>query len=242
MTTNIDQIGSLKLLQSPSGVKASVDSLLLARFLRPSPEWWVADLGCGNGLVGLLLAMENPHSRFLGVEIQPELITQARQSALLNGLDNIRFIRADVRNPPWRNQVERFDMVLANPPYRKVGTGRLSPDPVRAAARHEIHGDASDFALAAAALLRDGGASTWIYLAERFDDLVSAVSNAGLTPVRHRFVTSRLEEDPSLVLLEALKGEGIGAVYEEEPLVLYRSGKGRDYTEEARHILYGENK
>jgi tRNA1Val (adenine37-N6)-methyltransferase len=240
MNNNIDHIGDLKLIQSPSGVKASVDGLLLARFIRPSPEWRVADLGCGNGLVGLLLAKENPYCRLLGVEVQSGLIGQARQSARLNHLENIQFLQADLRNYPWKDSLERFDMVLANPPYRKVGTGRISPDPVRAAARHEIHGDISAFACSASALLRDGGASTWIYLAQRFNDLTAAVTDAGMAPVRTRYVISREGEEPTLVLLEALKGEGLGKVYEEEPLVLYRTSSGRDYSDEAREIIYGE--
>jgi tRNA1Val (adenine37-N6)-methyltransferase len=235
-----DQIGLIKLVQSESGVKASVDGLLLARFIKPSPEWRVADLGCGNGLVSLLLAKENSYCRLLGVEIQSELVGQARQSARINGLDNIHFLQADLRNYPWKDALERFDMVVANPPYRKVGTGRISPDPIRAAARHEILGDVSDFARSASALLRDGGASTWIYLAERYEDLVTAVTDAGLTPVRRRLVISREGEQPSLILLEALKGEGLGKVYEEEPLVLYEKGGGRNYTEEAREIIYGK--
>ncbi len=234
-----DIVNNLKLVQGASGVKASLDGLLLARFVSPSPEWRVADLGCGNGLVGLLIAVENPHCRVLGVEIQRGLVARALQSSRLNGLTNIRFVRGDLRDYPWPEALERFDLVLANPPYRKTGTGRLSPHPERAAARHEIHGNAGDFAAAAAALLRDGGASTWIYLAERYDDLRDAVTGAGLEPVRRRFVVSREGDRPSFVLLEALKGEGLGKVFEEEPLVIYRAGKGRDYTEEAREILYG---
>jgi len=239
MTEMCDQIGPVKLLQSASGVKASVDSLLLARFLKPSPEWRIVDLGCGNGLVGLLLALENPWCRLLGVDIQAGLIRQAKQSALLNGLGNICFLQADLRYYPWKEVLEQYDMVLANPPYRKVGTGRISPDPARAAARHELYGDVSDFARSASALLRDGGTSTWIYLAERYNDLIRAVTGAALTPVRCRFIVSREGEQPSLILLEALKGDGVGKVYEEEPLVLYRDGRGRDYTQEAREIIYG---
>ncbi|MGD8352990.1 MAG: methyltransferase [Pseudomonadota bacterium] len=238
---NYDFINNLKLVQSVSGVKASIDSLLLARFIKPSPGWKIADLGCGNGLVGLLLAMENPHCRLLAADIQSGLIIQARKSAILNGLSNIQFLQADLRRSPWPESLHGFDMVLANPPYRKVGTGRTSPDPVRAAARHEVYGDVSDFARSAASLLRDGGASGWIYLAERLDDLVAAVQNAGLSPVRRRFVVSREGQKASLILLEALMGHGIGSVYEEEPLVLYRSGSGRDYTDEAREIIYGKS-
>jgi tRNA1Val (adenine37-N6)-methyltransferase len=240
MNENYDIINNLKLVQSTSGVKASVDSLLLARFLKPSPEWRIADLGCGNGLVGLLLALENPWCRLLGVDIQAGLIRQAKQSAILNGLDNICFLQADLRYYPWKEVLEQYDMVLANPPYRKAGAGRISPDPARAAARHELHGDVSDFARSASALLRDGGTSTWIYLSERYKDLITAVTGAGLAPVRCRFVVSREGEQPSFILLEALKGEGLGMIVEEEPLVLYRDGKGRDYTGEAREIIYGK--
>ncbi|MDF1535423.1 MAG: methyltransferase domain-containing protein [bacterium] len=241
MTESYDQIGPIKLVQSASGVKASIDGLLLARFLRPSPDWYVADLGCGNGFVGLLLARESPFCRIVGIEIQEGLVRQAAENARINGLANARFVRADLKNYPWPEELDRFDLVVANPPYRKVGTGRISPDPERAAARHELHGEVGDFARAAAALLRDGGASTWIYLARRFDDLTEAVESAGMEPFRTRFVVSREGEEPSLVLLEAIKGGGVGMAFTEEPLVLYREGSGRDYTEEARGILYGGN-
>lgn len=240
MDQQFDFINDLKLVQSERGVKASIDGLLLARFLRPAPDWYVADLGCGNGFVGLLLAREDPSCHILGVEIQESLVRQAAGNAGINDLGNARFLRADLRNYPWREDLDRFDLVVANPPYRKVGTGRISPDPVRAVARHELHGDVNDFARAAAALLRDGGASTWIYLAERFDDLTAAVETAGMEPFRTRFVVSREGEDPSLVLLEAIKGGGVGMSFVEEPLILYRGSGGRDYTDEAREIIYGK--
>jgi tRNA1Val (adenine37-N6)-methyltransferase len=175
----------------------------------------------------------------MGVDIQAELVQQARRSARINGLANIYFLQADLKNHPWPDALGRFDMAVANPPYRKLGTGRISPDPARAAARHEVHGDVADFARSASSLLRDGGASTWIYLADRIDDLLKAAEAAGLAPVRRRFVIPREGGQPNLVLLEALKGEGLGTVYEEEALVIYRSGSGRDYTDEAREIIYG---
>ena len=240
MNETFDSIGRLKLVQSTHGVKVSVDGVLLARFADPEPGWRVADLGCGNGVVGLLTAIQQPRCQVLGVEIQEVLLRQGLRSAQLNGLKNIRFLRADLRQPPWWENLSGFDLVLANPPYRKVGSGRLSPDPVRAAARHELLGDVGDFARAAAALLRHGSGAVWIYRAERIEDLFNAVISAGMKPMRFRYVTSRKNEPPSLVLLEAVKGEGKGRVVEEEPLILYRKGEGRDYTEEARAIIYGE--
>lgn len=240
MNGNFDTIGHLRLVQSDHGVKASVDGVLLARYLKPSPGWRVADLGCGNGFVGLLMKQDHPNCRILGIEIQDLLLRQATQSAKLNDMQNIHFLRADLRHPPWKKDLCAFDLVVANPPYRKIGTGRLSPDPVRAAARHEICGDVKDFASAASDLLRPGSSALWIYLAERRVDLISDVAAGGLEPVRFRYVVSREGQRPSLVLLESVKGKAIGNVVEEEPLILYEKGKGREYTDEARSIIYCE--
>lgn len=240
MSEKFDSIGAVRLIQSRRGVKASVDGLLLARFLTPLPGWRVADLGCGNGLVGLLAASAQPRCRVIGIEIQGILVSQAERSARLNNLTNIHFLRADLRSPPWREDAGSFDLVTANPPYRRAGTGRISPDPVRAGARHELFGDVGDFSRAAVSLLAEGGRASWVYLAEREEDLRQAVAAAGLFPARIRRVLSRKAESPSLVLLETLKGKDPGPVLEEEPLVLYEPGKGRNYTEEARKIIFGE--
>lgn len=241
MAENYDSIGAVRLLQSRRGVKASVDGLLLARFLTPLPGWRVADLGCGNGLVGLLAASAQPLCRVTGIEIQGVLVSQAERSARLNNLTNIHFLRADLRHPPWREDAGCFDLVTANPPYRKAGTGRISPDPVRAGARHELFGDIGDFSRAAASLLGEGGRASWVYLAEREEDLRRAVVTAGLFPVRIRRVMSRQGESPSLVLLETVRGRVPGPILEEAPLVLYSPGKGRNYTGKARQIIYGKN-
>jgi tRNA1Val (adenine37-N6)-methyltransferase len=238
-TIKIDEISGVKLFQTPKGVKASVDGVLLARYQRPAENWRVADLGCGNGLVGLLMARGQPRCRVVGIEIQDVLVKQAARSAKLNRMSGVSFLRADLRHPPWKDNLCIFDLVVANPPYRKIGTGRLSPDPVRAAARHELFGDVDNFAASAFALLRAGASSVWIYLAERREDIFNAVAAAGLEPVRFRYVISRKGESPSLVLMEAVKGKREDEIFEEEPLILYEKGKGREYTEEARAIIFG---
>lgn len=237
-----DKIGpqELVIVQDRKGVKASVDSLLLADFCRILPGWKIADLGCGNGLVGMTLAADNAQCTVVGVEIQRTLISHAAEGAQLNNLPNISFVCGDLRTFPWRKDCGRFDLVAANPPYRQVGTGRISTDPARAIARHELLGNAHDFAQAASALLRMGGRSSWIYLIERLDDLLAAIRSNQMEPERLRKVCSREDDTPSLVLVEAVKGAGSRGGFTEEPtLVLYRGAEGRDYTDEARRILYG---
>lgn len=229
----------LFVVQRSGGVKASVDGILLARFVKPLPGWKITDLGCGNGLVGLVLAYDHPQCSVLGIEIQQNLIRQAAQGAELSGLSNVDFLCADLKNPPWTGNPGQYNLVAGNPPYYRLGSGRLSPDPARAGARHEIFGDVDDFARAASSLLRKGGRSAWIYLPERLDDLVAAVRKGNMEPVRLRRVHSRREDPPAFILLEAVKGSIDPDLTEEPPLVLYKGRKGRDYTDEARSVLYG---
>ena len=98
-----DKIGprGLTIVQDRKGVKASVDSLLLADFCRVEMGWRIADLGCGNGLVGMTFAADNVQCAVVGVEIQRILISHAAEGASLNGLNNISFIRGDLRSFPW---------------------------------------------------------------------------------------------------------------------------------------------
>ncbi len=49
----------------------------------------VADVACGNGAAALILARQYPASQFVGIDVNPSLIEQARQNA--GGLSNVRF-------------------------------------------------------------------------------------------------------------------------------------------------------
>ncbi len=229
----------LFLVQSGSGVKASVDGILLARYVKPSRGQKVADLGCGNGLVSLVLAYDHPECSVLGVDVQADLVRQASEGASLSGLKNAHFLCGDLRTPPWGKAPGLFDLAVANPPYYKLGSGRLSPDPARAAARHELLGTVNDFARAAASLVREGGMSAWIYLPERLDDLLEALKKYDFSPARKREVLPRKGRSPSFVLVEAVKGKAVETIHEEPSLVLYEEGVDRNYTDEARKVLYG---
>jgi len=58
-------------------------------------------------------------------------------------------------------------MVIFNPPYRKLNSGRINPHPEKAIARHEIIGSLKDFLKAAQYLLKPAGKVFTIYPAKR---------------------------------------------------------------------------
>ena len=166
----------LVLKQPERGYRYSLDPFLLADFCAPRRGERILDLGTGVGVIGLLLATRHPTVRVIGIELQPDLARYAAENARINALDGrFRIIRGDLRTAPRFLPPEHFHRVVANPPFRRPGSGATSSDPGRAGARQELTFTLTDLAETAAALLRFGGALCVIHLAERLPEILRAL-------------------------------------------------------------------
>jgi tRNA1Val (adenine37-N6)-methyltransferase len=227
--------GRLKILQKKQGYRFSIDALLLAHFAEPGPEDRTIDLGTGCGIVPLILLFRKKTKRITGVEIQPSLADLARRNAALNrSSSRFQVWEDDLRKLDQRVKRESFDLVLTNPPYRKIGLGRVNPDSEKAVARHEIKATLDDVLLAAHYLLKDKGRLAMIYSASRAADLMRALNQYRLEPKRIQFVHSHEKDEARLVLVEALK-EGHAQVKILPPFFLYDSA--RNYTPAAQELF-----
>jgi len=141
----------------------------------------------------------------LKLEIQKELASQAMRNAVLNGFgDKMGIILGDIRFPPMAD--ETADVVICNPPYRKVRSGRLNPDPRRAVARHEILASIDDILHAARSLLRKKGRLALIYPSVRLTDLFVRLRRFNLEPKLVRLNYPDLKSGAKLALIEASLG------------------------------------
>jgi tRNA1Val (adenine37-N6)-methyltransferase len=229
--------GRLTVMQPSSGYRFALDALLLADFARVRSGQRIVDLGAGVGVVALALAVRMERGRVMAVEIQPRLAACARENVRENRLESV----VEVWEMDWKNLDQAriggpVQHVVANPPYRRVGTGRLSPDPEEAVARHEIKGSLVSAAATAARLLEAGGLFTAIYPATRLVSLLTVLEARGLAPKRLRLVHSRSNETARLALVEARLGGG-----EEleilSPLWVYQ--EDNRYSEEVEALLSG---
>jgi tRNA1(Val) A37 N6-methylase TrmN6 len=230
--------GDLKLYQSCSGYRFSLDALLLAHFLTCRNGEKIADLGAGNGVIALILAYLHPSLSITGVEIQPSMVDRGRRNVQLNGFQGRVTIRqADVRNIQGTFSPESFAAVVCNPPYRRMTSGRISPDAERKIARHETVAELADFLRAGAYLLPIKGRMAWVYPALRVVELLQSMRKGNLEPKRLRMVHSFGEANASLVLVEGVKG-GRSGIEVLSPLVVYKQGK--QYTSEVEAMLAGK--
>ena len=84
----------------------------------------IVDLGTGSGIVAIMLALRLPTALVTAVDLSPEALGVARANAQRHGA-NVRFLEGDWYAPLGR---ERFDLIVANPPYVADGDPHLARD------------------------------------------------------------------------------------------------------------------
>jgi tRNA1(Val) A37 N6-methylase TrmN6 len=196
----------------------------------------VLDLGCGCGVIGLILAYRHVDCTVIGLELQAELARLAGDNYRRNNLaDRCTVIQGDVRSIDTLMRPESVDLVVCNPPYQKQGNGRINPDVQAALARHELHGAIEDFVRAAAFCVRNRGRAVFVYPARRAIALLTACTRHRLAPKRLQPVYSWPEAaNARLVLVEARKngGEEVEVL---APWYIYERRHGA-YTPAMRHL------
>jgi tRNA1Val (adenine37-N6)-methyltransferase len=207
------------------GYRFSLDSLLVASFARGAGPR-VLDLGCGCGVIGLAMLLDDPGLEVTGLDIESDMITCARSNAEKLGFNkNFTAIQGDVRevrkSRPFEPEV--FDAGVCNPPYRDPGSGR-TPQGGRLAARFEERAGIEDFVRAAAFGLKNKGRFFVVFLPERLAALFAAMNQYGLEPKRIMPVYGKAGEPAKIILVEARKNGGPGLAVE-PGLVLYEGGK-----------------
>ena len=96
-------------------MKVGTDGVLLGSWTNCKNSINILDIGCGTGLLLLMLAQRNLHSRIIGIEIDA---ISAREAQL------------NVNNSNWENRIQiinislqnfitkkKFDLIVSNPPF-----------------------------------------------------------------------------------------------------------------------------
>lgn len=99
-------------LFSPRGLDAGTRALLQAVEIESGSR--VLDLGCGCGVVGILLAKRVGEANVCLTDVDPVAVETARHNAAVNGLMQLNVTQSD----GFRDFRESgFDHILSNPPY-----------------------------------------------------------------------------------------------------------------------------
>ncbi len=211
----------ITLLQKKNGLTFGTDAFLLAAFIKASPRARAAELGCGTGIISLLLAAREKLGSIYAFEVQESFYELTAKNITHNGFDNVIFpVCADVRELKAVHTGGELDVVFSNPPYMKTDSGKRNESDEKYIARHEVMGGIDDFCAAASRLLKHGGKFYAVWRPDRLCDIICSMRAHGLEPKEMTFVHADTLTEPSIVLICATKG-GRPAIKVTKPLILH---------------------
>lgn len=230
------QLRGYQIIQNPGRFCFGMDAVLLSAFAKVRRGERALDLGCGNGILPLLLAAKYPGEHYAGLEIQEESAGMAVRSVKLNGLEEkIDIVTGDIKEAASIFGAASFEVITTNPPYMIGSHGLKNENEALYIARHEALCTIDDILRESAKVLKSKGRFYMVHRTFRLPELLAKMSAAKLEPKRMRLVYPYVDKEPNMVLIEGLKG-GNPRMEVEPPLIVYE--KDGTYTQELR-AMYG---
>lgn len=228
-----------RIIQKEDGFCFGMDAVLLSDFAKVGKREKILDMGTGTGILPILMEARTEGGHFTGLEIQEEFASMAGRSVALNGQeDKIEIVCGDIKEASSLFGLDRFDVVVSNPPYMVADHGLANPDKRKAIARHEVLCDLSDLLRETKKVLKNKGRFYMVHRTYRMAEIIHQMVEYGLEPKRIRFVYPFADKEPNIMLIEAMKGAK-SRIKVEPPLIVYE--KPGVYTDEIYRI-YGYEK
>lgn len=87
---------------------------LIANKAMIQDDWDVLDLGCGYGVIGIVIANEFPNTNVIMSDINSRAVLLASENIEKYNLKNIKAIQSDLFK---KMKEKKFDTIVCNPPY-----------------------------------------------------------------------------------------------------------------------------
>lgn len=199
------QTHGLKFIQDTELFPYGTDGVELANFAAPRAGTRVCDLGAGSGIVSVLLAGKYG-CRVTAVEIQEKCCALIEENAKLNNLP------IEVAHMPMQEFGGRFDCVVSNPPYSKVGSGLPRGSEAERIACFEEKVTFAEVAECAARLLSTGGRFCLVHSTTRLAEVIATLKAVRLEPKKLQILRPSPAKPPHIFLLECMRAGKEGMV------------------------------
>jgi len=233
----------LRIIQEPGRFNFSLDSTLLAHFVKINKHSkHFIDLCTGNAPIPLMLTLRTC-GQIDAVELQADSADQARRSVAINQLgDQVRIYHRDLLGIHEELGIGKYDVVTCNPPFFKVGLGsNLNKNNALTMARHEVAVTLDGIVKEAALLLRVGGNFAMVHRPDRLVEVALTFKKYRFEPKRLRFIYPRISKEANGILIEGILDGKENGLRIEAPLVVYE-GDSANYTQEILDIFNLEKK
>ncbi len=182
-----------------SAMKVGTDGVLLGAWVNAEGCATAIDIGCGTGLIALMLAQKGV-SDVTGIEVDETSADEARLNVASSPWPgNVRIVTADF-NRWWRDNGTKADLIVSNPPF--FNEALQSPDARRASARHEESLPLGGLIEAIAHLLNPEGRAAIVLPASREGELNMLAASSRLFIGRLTRVATTPAKQPKRILAE----------------------------------------
>lgn len=200
------QCKGLKILQYTEGYCFTSDAVLLANTVRCKRGDTIADFGCGNGVISLLLTAKTPCEKAVGIELQKDVAELAIKNVELNNLQNkVTIINDDIANAPNILGKESVEVVVCNPPYFSSDSGEKRESKQIALSRHESVCTLEDIVASASKILKFSGAFYIIHKTSRMAEVITYCSQNKLIPKTLTLIYPKISKKADTFVLTCKK-------------------------------------
>ena len=171
----------------------------------------ILDVGCGTGLIALMMAQRFPECEVIGIDIDEDAVAQACENVSLSPFSDRVIIRhCDAMK---FDDTIGFDAIVSNPPY--FVDSLTCPDGQRTTARHTVSLTYEGLMKKAYQLLKDDGILSVVIPSESRSRIEAAASLEGFFMTRVCLVKTTPRKQPKRQLIEFKKHSGKELVIED---------------------------
>lgn len=177
------------------------------------------DVGCGTGVLSLMLAQRFTGMSVLGIDIDADAATEAATNfGRSPWAERLEAFQADFREFATSGEAGIYDMIISNPPF--FTGGAEAPDDARRIARHQESLGLHDLMDGAARVLAPEGILAVVLPADKADEARTEARFARLEPTRECIVGTTPRKPPRRILME-FRHSGIATATQRENLLIH---------------------
>lgn len=210
-------------LHERSAMKIGVDAVLIGAWTRGTPAN-ILDVGCGCGVISLILAQRFRQARIYGIDIDKESVEEAHEN-FRNSPWSCR-LKADLKNFPKDLDAEspKYDLIVSNPPYFRSGID--NPSTPREKARHQASLSVFSLIQEAPEFLNYNGSLSLIFPFDFLNDVLCCCQNQRWSVTGICKVRDNDRKPFKRVMMQLTKAEPtVDLATKVEELTLFNNGK-----------------
>ena len=186
------------------------------------------DIGCGSGILGLLVARDYEKLNLHQCELQEVFQFLSQKNSEVNGIKNSLY-RGDLRSCEFD---KKFDYIVSNPPFYHTDVIKSENENIKVA-RYNDTMPLESFVKKVAALLKPGGKFFFCYDVKQINDIMLFLNKYKLNIESMQFLHPNSKKEASLVMIYA-KSNSKSKLKVLSPLIMF--DEENNFTDEVNSI------